>query len=41
VSCPDPASRLELVVLGTVLSESVLNTLRMLAHQHESARQLR
>lgn len=38
---PDPASRLELVVLGTVLGESVLNALRMLAHQHESARQLR
>lgn len=38
---PDPASRLELVVLGTVLGEAVLNALRMLAHQHESARQLR
>ena len=37
---PDPASRMELVVLGTVLGEAVLNALRLLAHQHESARQL-
>jgi hypothetical protein len=38
---PDPASRMELVVLGTVLGEALFSALRMLAHQHESARQLR
>jgi DNA-binding transcriptional MerR regulator len=37
---PDPASRLELVVLGTILGEALFSALRMLAHQHESARQL-
>jgi hypothetical protein len=37
---PDPAARLELVVLGTVLGEALFSALRMLAHQHESARQL-
>jgi len=37
---PDPASRLELVVLGTVLGEALFSALRMLAHQHESARQI-
>jgi hypothetical protein len=37
---PDPASRMELVVLGTVLGEALFSALRMLAHQHESARQL-
>ncbi|MFF5294581.1 MerR family transcriptional regulator [Paractinoplanes globisporus] len=37
---PDPASRMELVVLGTVLGEALLTSLRLLAHQHESARQL-
>jgi DNA-binding transcriptional MerR regulator len=36
----DPAGRMELVVLGTVLGEALFNGLRMLAHQHESARQL-
>ena len=40
LSRPDPAGRLELVVLGTVLGEALFNALRMLAHQHESARQL-
>ncbi|MFI5892666.1 MerR family transcriptional regulator [Actinoplanes sp. NPDC051513] len=38
---PDPAARMELVVLGTVLGEALFSALRMLAHQHESARQLR
>jgi DNA-binding transcriptional MerR regulator len=37
---PDPAGRMELVVLGTVLGEALFSALRMLAHQHESARQL-
>lgn len=37
---PDPAARMELVVLGTVLGEALFSGLRMLAHQHESARQL-
>jgi len=37
---PDPASRMELVVLGTVLGEALFSSLRLLAHQHESARQL-
>jgi DNA-binding transcriptional MerR regulator len=37
---PDPSSRLELVVLGTVLGEALFSALRMLAHQHESARQI-
>jgi DNA-binding transcriptional MerR regulator len=37
---PDPASRMELVVLGTVLGEALFSALRMLAHQHESKRQL-
>ena len=37
---PDPASRMELVVLGTVLGEALFSALRLLAHQHESARQL-
>ncbi|WP_433295311.1 MerR family transcriptional regulator [Actinoplanes sp. CA-030573] len=37
---PDPAGRMELVVLGTVFGEALFNALRMLAHQHESARQL-
>jgi DNA-binding transcriptional MerR regulator len=37
---PDPASRMELVVLGTILGEALFSSLRMLAHQHESARQL-
>jgi DNA-binding transcriptional MerR regulator len=36
----DPASRMELVVLGTVLGEALFSAMRMLAHQHESARQL-
>jgi DNA-binding transcriptional MerR regulator len=36
----DPAARMELVVLGTVLGEALFSGLRMLAHQHESARQL-
>jgi DNA-binding transcriptional MerR regulator len=36
----DAAARLELVVLGTVLGEALFGALRMLAHQHESARQL-
>ena len=36
----DPASRMELVVLGTVLGEALFSALRLLAHQHESARQL-
>lgn len=36
----DPASRMELVVLGTILGEALFSSLRMLAHQHESARQL-
>jgi DNA-binding transcriptional MerR regulator len=36
----DPAAQLELVVLGTVFGETLLNALRLLAHQHESARQL-
>jgi DNA-binding transcriptional MerR regulator len=31
---------LELVVLGTVLGESLFNALRLLAHQHESAVQI-
>jgi DNA-binding transcriptional MerR regulator len=37
---PDPADRMELVVLGTVLGEALFSALRMLAHQHESAHQL-
>jgi len=37
---PDPAARMELVVLGTVLGEALFSGLRALAHQHESARQL-
>jgi len=37
---PDPASRMELVVVGTVLGEALFSSLRLLAHQHESARQL-
>jgi DNA-binding transcriptional MerR regulator len=37
---PDPADRMELVVLGTVLGEALFGALRMLAHQHESATQL-
>ncbi|GAA0573980.1 MerR family transcriptional regulator [Paractinoplanes ferrugineus] len=37
---PDPAARMELVVLGTVLGEALFSALRMLAHQHESKRQL-
>jgi DNA-binding transcriptional MerR regulator len=37
---PDPAARMELVVLGTVFGEALFSALRMLAHQHESARQL-
>ncbi|WP_203778599.1 MerR family transcriptional regulator [Paractinoplanes rishiriensis] len=37
---PDPAAQMELVVLGTVLGEALFSALRMLAHQHESARQL-
>jgi DNA-binding transcriptional MerR regulator len=36
----DPARRLELVVLGTVLGEALFAALRLLAHQHESAVQL-
>ena len=36
----DPAARMELVVLGTVFGEALFNALRLLAHQHESARQL-
>ncbi|GAA2649582.1 MerR family transcriptional regulator [Paractinoplanes durhamensis] len=37
---PDPASQMELVVLGTVFGEALFSALRLLAHQHESARQL-
>ncbi|MEU4241123.1 MerR family transcriptional regulator [Actinoplanes sp. NPDC026619] len=37
---PDPASRMELVVLGTIFGEALFSALRLLAHQHESARQL-
>jgi DNA-binding transcriptional MerR regulator len=37
---PAAADRMELVVLGTVLGEALFAALRMLAHQHESARQL-
>ncbi|GIM94300.1 MerR family transcriptional regulator [Paractinoplanes toevensis] len=37
---PDPAARMELVVLGTVLGEALFSALRLLAHQHESARQI-
>jgi DNA-binding transcriptional MerR regulator len=37
---PDPASRMELVVVGTVLGEALFSSLRLLAQQHESARQL-
>jgi DNA-binding transcriptional MerR regulator len=37
---PDDAQRLESVVLGTVLGERVFSALRLLAHQHESARRL-
>ncbi|GIF17658.1 MerR family transcriptional regulator [Paractinoplanes tereljensis] len=37
---PDPAARMELVVLGTVLGEALFSALRQLAHQHESARQI-
>jgi DNA-binding transcriptional MerR regulator len=37
---PDPAGRMELVVAATVLGEALFGALRMLAHQHESARQL-
>lgn len=37
---PDPAARMEHVVLGTVLGEALFSSLRMLAHQHESKRQL-
>lgn len=36
----DPARRMELVVLGTVLGEALFAALRLLAHQHESAVQL-
>jgi DNA-binding transcriptional MerR regulator len=36
----DPAGRMEAVVLGTVLGEALFGALRMLAHQHESARRL-
>src|SRR4051794_30450518 len=38
---PDPASRLELLVLGTVLGEALFSALRLLAHQHESVLSLR
>lgn len=37
---PDPSARMELVILGTIFGEALLGALRMLAHQHESARQL-
>jgi DNA-binding transcriptional MerR regulator len=36
----DPARRMELVVIGTVLGEALFAALRLLAHQHESAVQL-
>jgi DNA-binding transcriptional MerR regulator len=36
----DPARMLELVVLGTVLGETLLNALRLLAHEHNSALRL-
>ena len=36
----DPARRMELVVVGTVLGEALFAALRLLAHQHESAVQL-
>jgi DNA-binding transcriptional MerR regulator len=37
VARSDPASRMELVVVGTVLGESLFAALRLLAHEHESA----
>jgi DNA-binding transcriptional MerR regulator len=36
----EPARRMELVVVGTVLGEALFSALRLLAHQHESAVQL-
>jgi DNA-binding transcriptional MerR regulator len=37
VARPDPTSRMELVVVGTVLGGSLFAALRLLAHEHESA----
>ncbi|HEY1485403.1 MAG TPA: MerR family transcriptional regulator [Micromonosporaceae bacterium] len=36
----DPVRMLELVVIGTVLGDALLDALRLLAHEHESAVQL-